>query len=380
MNLKSLKAGRAWALTLAALFLTLAASAPVRAQEEGVPVVIDEVIAQVNNDVVTLSMLRREMKQANEALQQAPRSLSKEAAAVEVEQNKAKIIANLIDERLIMQKGKDLPRVSEDVEAEVNREMMRVAKGQGIDSITRLDEELVKAGYDPVEIRQTLRSQFTRQAVLQREVDAKIYFGLTESELQAYFAAHREKFRKAESVQLSEIFLSLAGKPEAEVRARAAQLVAQLRGGADFAQLAVANSEREDNGRRVAPETKGKVGRFEVPDLRPDLAAAIKGVAKGGVTEPIRHDDGYQILRVDDRAGSSEPVYNEQQVRSAILQERSPKEQEAYLKQLRKEAYVKLATAYEASVLPLLPEIKAQSAATKEEVAAPKKANDKKNQ
>ncbi|MGH9903063.1 MAG: peptidylprolyl isomerase, partial [Pyrinomonadaceae bacterium] len=274
------------------MLLTLGA-VPASAQEEGVPTVVDEVIAQVNNDVVTLSMLKREMKQATETLKQ--RGMTEQQAAEEVAKNQPRIIANLINEQLIMQKGKDIPRLSEEVEAEVNREMLRVAQQQGIKTIEDLEAAMQQAGLVPAEVRQTLRTQFMQQAVFSREVDAKIFYGFGDAELRKFFDANREKFRKPESVELSEIFLSLAGKNEAEVRARAAQIVAQARGGADFGQLATAHSEREQEGVRVASQTKGKVGRFEVPELRADIAGAIKNVQKGGVTDPLKLDEGMQI-------------------------------------------------------------------------------------
>ena len=68
-----------------------------------------------------------------------------------------------------------------------------------------------------------------------------------------------------------------------------------------MAQLAAANSEREKNGQRTAPQDKGYVGEFDVPQLREDLVAALKPVQAGGVTEPIRTPEGFQILRVDAR-------------------------------------------------------------------------------
>src|SRR5687767_15903090 len=114
-----------------------------------------------------------------------------------------------------------------------------------------------------------------------------------------------DKFRKPETVTISEIFLSSAGKNEAEVKARALELVRQLRAGADFGGLAATNSEREMNGVRIGPQNKGKVGTFEVPNLREDIASAIKSVAVGGVSEPLRSNDGYQILRVDERTAAS---------------------------------------------------------------------------
>ena len=107
-------------------------------------------------------------------------------------------------------------------------------------------------------------------------------------ELKKYFQEHQDKFRKPESVTISEIFLSSAGKNEAEVKARALELVRQLRAGADFAKVAAANSERESNGVRVALETGGKVGAFEVPNLREEIADSVKNVTVGGISEPLR--------------------------------------------------------------------------------------------
>ena len=354
------------------------ASSHVQAQEEGVSVVVDEVIAQVNGDVVTLSMLKREMKSATDTLVQ--RGMTPEAARAEVEKNRARIIANLIDEQLFVQKGKDLPRLTEDVEAEVNREMLRVAKSGGIKSLEELETEMRKAGMDPAEIRHTLRTQFTRQAVIQREVDAKIYFGLTDEEVRSYYEANRAKFAKPEAVELSEIFLSLAGKPEAEVRALAAQIVAQARGGADFGQLATTYSEREENGVRVAAQTKGKVGRFEVPELRPDIAEAIKGVAKGGVSNPLRLDEGLQILRVDDRTSSGAANFDENRVRTMLTQERAEKDRNDYVRTLRNEAYIKIASSYEPSVRPLLSIEAKSTASSKEEKSSGKNSKEKQKQ
>ena len=170
-------------------------------------------------------------------------------------------------------------------------------------------------------------------------------------ELHKYFDTHQQVFLKPESVELSEIFLGLAGKQEADVKAMAAKLVAQLRGGADFCTLAAAYTERPATG----GQKPCKVGTFQVPDLRPDIAASIKGVNPKSVSEPLKTDEGYQIFRVDTRtAGSNTPTFNENNVREAITRERSNKAREDYLQDLRNDGYVKIADNYRASVEPLL--------------------------
>ncbi len=234
--------------------------------------------------------------------------------------------------------------------------MLEIAREQGITTIEKLDAG-AKRKQDWIRwpLEQTMRAEMMKQAVFQQEVDRRLYFGFSTDEVKKYFEANKDKFRKPESITLSEIFLSTANKDDAAVKARAMELVAQLRAGADFAALASANSEREKNGVRTAPQDKGKVGSFEVPSLREDIGAAVKECKVGGVTDPIKTPEGYQILRVDERtpAGTT-PTFNENQVREAMMVERQPKEREAYLAEVAERSVYKVSETYRASVEPLL--------------------------
>jgi peptidyl-prolyl cis-trans isomerase SurA len=316
--------------------------------QEGEPVVVDEVIAQVNDGIVTLSQLKREMRERIETMKQ--NGMTEQQAVAEAEKRKPELIAILINEQLLLQKGKELD-MTQRVEDEVNKRMLQVAKENNINSMDKLCEEMKRSGISCEDTRATMRIEIMKQAVMESEVESKIFYGFTSDELHKYFDAHKDKFIKPESVELSEIFLGLAGKNEADVKARAADLVKQARGGADFCTLAAAYSERP------APpgEKPCKVGAFTVPELRPDIAGAIKGVAAGGVSEPLKSDEGYQILRVDSRtAGSNTPTFNENAVRAVMTGEQSPKAREDYLQGLRNEAYVNVAKNYQDAVLPLL--------------------------
>ena len=320
--------------------------------QEGEMTVVDEVIAQVNDDVITLSMLKREARERIEALKQS--GMTEQKAAEEVAKKQAELIATLINEKLLLQRGKELD-IASDIEAEVNKRMLAIARDQGITTIEKLNEAMRQSGLNPDEVRRTMRSEMMKQAVLQQEVDRRIYFNLTNKEVKEYFDANPDKFRKPETVKLSEIWLTATGKDEAAVRARANELVVQIRAGADFKAIAGANSEREKNGQRTAPTDGGYVGEFDVPQLREDLVAALKNVKDGGVTDPIKAGDGFQILRVDGRtpAGST-PTFNDNRVREAILGDRQGKEREAYMQSLRNEAFIKVTDTYKAGVEPLL--------------------------
>jgi parvulin-like peptidyl-prolyl isomerase len=99
----------------------------------------------------------------------------------------------------------------------------------------------------------------------------------------------------------------------------------------------------------------------------------LKDLPVGGVTEPIKAGEGFQILRVDARIpGAATPTFNDNRVREAMLGEVQQKEREAYLQNLRNEAFIKLTDAYRPSVEPLL-KIKAPAAAKGKEKDEKKK-------
>ena len=366
---------------LAALALSVAFAASARAQEEeGALVVLDEPVVQVNNDVIMLSSLRRQMRDFKDVLV-TKQGMTEQQAEAELAKRQPEIIYNLITEQLLLQKGKDVPGLPERVEAEVNREMLRVCKAQNLNTLENCEEAMRGEGLSPDEIRQTLRAQFMKQAVLQQEVDSKVYFGFTDADLHKYYDAHRDKFQ---SVTLSEIFFSTAGRKPEDVRAKAAAVVAQARSGVDFGQLAAANSEREIDGELVAKKTQG---RLEGPDGKPrwflvselieaspKVGEAVKPLKAGQVSDPVQMDEGFIVFKVHER----DDAFNENQVRGQMLQERGEKDRAEYVATLRKEAYIKPADAYKDALQPLLDKDRPVSSSSKQ--SDEKKPKDKKNQ
>ena len=284
-------------LVLALTFLSTSASTAMA--QEGEIQVIDEVIAQVNDDVITLSMLKKETREQVQVLKQQ-KKLTEQQATDEVAKHQPELIATLINEKLLLQKGKEL-ELANDIEAEVNRRMLAIAQEQGVNSMEKLYQLMRESGLDPEDVKRTMRNEMMKDAVFQQEVDRRVYLGFSQAEVKKYFDTHPDMFRKPEQIGLSEIWLSTTGKDDASVKARAAELVAQLRAGADFKAVAASNSEREKNGQRTAPQDGGDVGSFDLPSLREDLTASLKDVKVGGITDPIKAGDGYQILRVNSR-------------------------------------------------------------------------------
>ncbi|MGH9947731.1 MAG: peptidylprolyl isomerase [Pyrinomonadaceae bacterium] len=310
--------------------------------------VIDEVVAVVNEGVITLSKIKREMKNIVESEVQQ----GKDRAAVqkEIDAKQGELIANLINEELMIQRAKEAG-LDKEADLEVNQRIAGLMKQYGLKSVESLNAEMEKSGVNPQDLRESWRKQAIRDLLIQREVHSKVYWEATAKEVKDYFEKNKSKFTKPETVTLSEIFLSFAGRDEKAVREKAKQMVAQLRGGADFEKLAVENSDKPD-----AAATKGKVDTFEVSQLSEKFSTAIKGLKKGDVTDPIDLDEvGINILRVDERsAASAESFFDERNVRTAILSEKLPSRQKNFMAKLRQESYIKINDAYRPLVAPIL--------------------------
>lgn len=327
--------------------LLLLANVALFAQESEMKVV-DEVVAVVNEDVITLSSVRRESKQIVDA--GVMDGKTREAAQKEVDEKQGELIANLINQELLEQKAAELG-LDKEADAAVNRRFVQIMQQYGLKTTDELYEEMRKQGVDPATIRENWKSQEIKNLVISQEVQGKIYWGLTEKELKEYFDTHKDKFVPPEKISISEIFLGFAGRDQDAVRARAAELVKELRGGADFEKILMENSDRPDKA-----ETKGKVDEIELDKADQQLQDAMKGLKAGDYADPYEVKDvGMSIIRVDSRtAAGTAGEYNENAVRLAIMNERFPDALKKYMAELRGDSYIKINENYRASVAPVL--------------------------
>src|ERR1044071_7886195 len=109
--------------------------------------------------------------------------------------------------------------------------MLQIAEQQGINSIEKLYQAMQQSGLNPEDVKRTMRAEMMKQAVFQQEVDRRIYLGFSPDEVKKYYESQQDKFRTPESLKLSEIYLSTEGKDEVAVKARAQELVTQIRAG-----------------------------------------------------------------------------------------------------------------------------------------------------
>lgn len=326
---------------VAILFLT---SFTVSAQETEVKVV-DEVVAQVNDSVITLSDINREIQSTVDLYVQDGKS--REEAEQLVESKKAELVANLINERLLIQKAEE--NISDSaIDAQINRRLVEIMQEQNIKTIEDLYKVMEAQGFKPEDIRANFRKQIMRESV-EGDIYRKVYWEPNIKKVKAYYEANKAKFTKKETVTVSEIFLSFAGKDPEAVRQKSKELTARLRQGADFEKAVLDNSDRPNKA-----ETKGKAGTFEVETLDKTVSQAVKDVKAGGYAE-IEIPEGIEIIRVDERLkASNESAFNEEAVRKALAGENFAEARKKYMTELRKDSYIKISDTWRPSVSPLL--------------------------
>ena len=309
--------------------------------------VVDEVVAQVNDGYITLSRIKREIKDIVDG--EVQQGKKREDAQKIVDEKQGELIANLINEELLIQKAKEAG-LDKEIDESINQRLVDIMKQYNMKTVEALYAEMEKNGVNPQELKETWRKQATRDKVLQRELQSKIYWGFNGKELKDYYEKHKEKFTKPETVSISEIFLGFAGRDEAAVREKAKQIYIQLKAGADFSKIA------KENDPGVVTEGTGKAENLKVADLAEKLATSIKGLKAGDISQPFEADQiGIVILRIDARSqASNESVFDENAVRMAMMSERLPDEQKKFMTKLREDAYIKISDSYRPIVNPIL--------------------------
>jgi peptidyl-prolyl cis-trans isomerase SurA len=322
------------------------ASGSARAQE---PELISEIVARVNNDIVTRADYLNAVRDFKEELSRQMHEAGKKDSEIDAEFERLKptVLDYLIDDLLLEQKAKEL---SIDVEAEVNQQMTELAKQNGYKNLLEFEAALKTQGVDPDGARASLRKKLEQQYVIQREVLQPIFQGLNEKDKRAFYDKYKAQFFTVPGeVTLSEIFLPLEGHTATEVEQRAKRIVTELRAGQNFVEAV----QRYSPASRASREQGGKLGGFKGSELKPDIAAAISSLKPGEVTEPIRLQDGFQIIRVDARKAETVRPFEDPEVQNAIgraaTMERAEDARKKYLSKLREEAFVEIAKGYAAT-------------------------------
>jgi len=305
--------------------------------------VMDEIICKVNGDIVTRSELDKDRQELPENLrQQSGGALTGQALEDAVKKNLPDLLRQRIDDLLLEQRAKEMDIK---VDTEVNKflaDVQRRAKIADPDKFQAFIRDNMGMPFE--DYRGQIKNQYLQRRVVEEEVSRKIAF--KREELEAYYNDHKEEFRRDEQVVLSEILISTAGLDAAGQTAaekKAKDLVARANKGDNFADLASQNSDAG-----ATASEGGQLPPYAKKDLNADMAALIWDKSKGFVTDPIKIDQGYLILRVDDHQKAGVPSFEEIQgdVQARLFQPRFVPALRAYLTKLREQAFLEIKPGY----------------------------------
>ncbi len=160
-----------------------------------------------------------------------------------------------------------------------------------------------------------------------------------EAEIKSVYDANITAFLVPRRFQLAQIVVTVAKgadkATEDTARRKLDDVMKKLKQpGVDFASLARSTSDDS-----TTAERDGEIGWVTEPDLRPEIRSQVVGLAKAAITEPIRLDDGWHILKLlETEASQTRPLA---EVRDALVQriraERAEANRRAYMAELLKQ-------------------------------------------
>ena len=216
--------------------------------------VVEEIVARVNNEIITRSEYVRSRDQLKQEVQQQEPSNADRAFT----EKQGDVLRDLIDQQLLLQKGKDLGITGD---TELIKKLDEMRKQMNLDSMEDLEKAAQAQGASYEEFKQNLRNQIITQRVIGQEVGSKL--SMNKDEVAKFYNEHRAEMDRPEAVRLSEILIAPKapakpagpdGKPEAATEAetaaalaaaqsKAQDLLEQIHKGANFADLAKKNSD-----------------------------------------------------------------------------------------------------------------------------------------
>jgi peptidyl-prolyl cis-trans isomerase SurA len=290
--------------------------------------VVEEIVAVVNDDIITLSEYRQEFE-STMTLMRA--QLQGEAFERQYENLKNELLNMMITDILLMQKareeainvGEQLKMTIESIKEENNiptdEDLRRALQQQGIgynEWIAEMEENLKK------------------QAVIFTEVDRSIV--LDDSEIVQYYRRFPEEFTEPEEFQIRAVYLAPASADELEPRKQAVD--AAIEAGDSLAAVAGTHSDPPLN------EVEGNLGRFKKGELDPVLEDVVATLETGGISGWVETKNGWYRLHLEEKTPSRLRPFEDarKDVEEHLFMEKKQKKLDEFLKRLREQSYIKI--------------------------------------
>lgn len=305
-----------------------------RAVSAGQGILIDKVVAVVNDEVITLSQLQQEGKPLIHRINEELRG---EARASQVQITQRQILDALILRRLQLQEAVK-ERVVVD-RAEVKATIEQIKRQNGFTSEAEFAEALARENLTLDEFKTRVWEQLMVDRLLVRKVRTSVV--VTEEEITQYYQAHAEQFQQPPAVRIRHILIRLPERPSPQdlerARARAAEVLQKLKGGADFATVAIQSSDG------AAAKEGGDLGMMRKGELDPALESVAFSLEVGEVSEIIQTATGLNIIKVEERTAGDLPIAKvRDQIRGLLFNQKLEQRVNAYFAELKQEAYIEV--------------------------------------
>jgi peptidyl-prolyl cis-trans isomerase SurA len=318
---------------------------------------VEEIIARVNNEIITLSEYEKARQTAEEdAKQECQGRCTPEQLQTNIEDRQKNTLRELIDQSLLVQRGKDMGM---NVEADVIKQLDQIRIQNKLESMEALEKAVTSEGINWEDFKNNIRNHILQQKVISSEVGSHISIG--EDEVKKYYDAHKSEFVRPEEVALREIEVSTQGKSPDELPAlkkKAETALKRVQDGEDFAEIAkrYSDSSTKDQG--------GFLGVYKRGELAKELEDKVFNMKRNELTDVLETKQGYLILQVLEHYDEGQQPLDKvrSEISDKLYSARLEPAMRDYLKTLREQSYVIIKPGYQELAGPGSSEIQEVSA------------------
>jgi peptidyl-prolyl cis-trans isomerase SurA len=284
-------------LLLIALILGLAGGA-------GAEEILDRMVAVVEEEPIFMSDVEAAL--AEELYLRSMQGEPMPADSAELEALRQRLLDDIIERRIVIAKAREKGLEASRTEVEDALDSWMSEMIESVGSEAAFLAELERQGMDlksfKARYRQDIREQLLVTEFMRAEFGA---LGVSEEEIAEFFDTRYDSIPEIpEVVGISHIMIVPQVSAEREDRAiaRVERAVARLESGDTFEEVAADISEDP-----LTRNKGGMIGRVRLDDLAPAMASIASGLEAGQVSEPVRTDYGFEIVKVDEKY---DDIYN----------------------------------------------------------------------
>lgn len=303
---------------------------------------VEEIIARVNNEIITRSELDKARATAqDDAEQECKGKCTPEELKAQVEDGQKNALRNLIDQSLLVQRGKDM---SISVETEVIKRLDQIRIQNNLSSMEDLEKAVSSQGINWEDFKDNIRKGLLTQRVISQEVGSHISIG--KEEVAKYYEEHKKEYVRPEQVALREIVVTTEGKKDSELpdlKKKADTALKRVKDGEDFGEIA----KRLSDGSTA--KQGGFLGVYKRGELSKELEDTVFKMKKNDLTDVMDTKQGYLVLQVLEHYDEGEQSLSkvEPEIMDKLYSQRMEPKLREYLKTLREQSYVVIKPGYQ---------------------------------